>query len=187
LVYKKITKNNNDIKIVAATAISFLILITLTFYVFKELFLNKDNGSRYNTLLYTQVLNSGMPIVKVTSFEDEVLAEENITIKGEVLKLMGINMYNPMSILGREISFLNDSEQNYVQEEQAAESEPLPEQSAKGGAFTIDDFKLSDEQISLKTPGRTSEIDTDNSNNTVPLNIPNKAVEVYNPNIKKSS
>lgn len=86
-----------------ATVISLLVLIVITVYGFKALFLNNANNRRYNSLLYAQVINNSMPVIEVTTFEEEALAENNITIQGEVLKLLGIDINNPISILSREL------------------------------------------------------------------------------------
>ncbi|WP_139904054.1 stage II sporulation protein P [Clostridium thermarum] len=106
--YAGLNKSNNNLKMLFACSVSLLLLISITVYSFKIIFFNNNSSGVYNSLLYVQVLNKAMPIVEVTTFEEESMAEAAVTIKGEVLKLLGINMYNPLSIIGKEISFFSN-------------------------------------------------------------------------------
>ncbi len=103
MLYGVTIRQNNNTKAFMATVISLLVLIVATVYGFKVLFLNNGNNRRYNSLLYAQVINNSMPVIEVTTFEEEALAENNITIQGEFFKLLGIDMNNPISILSREL------------------------------------------------------------------------------------
>lgn len=112
MVYGGTIRQNDNTKVFMATVLSLLVLIIVTVYGFKVLFLNNGNNRRYNSLLYAQVINNSMPVIEVTTFEEEALAESNITIQGEVLKLLGIDINNPVSILSRELPVVKSTLNN---------------------------------------------------------------------------
>lgn len=172
MVYKKYNKNSN-IKLILASALSLLFLLAITVYGFKVLFLSK-NSSRYNSLLYVQVLNDAMPIIEVASFEKENMSEQSITIKGEVLRLLGINMYNPLSIMSREVSFFSDLTYEFSEK-----VEPKSEEVRSDYALDINPFSLSPSSISSDS---VNSGDSGNSSEE----LPNKVVQVQDPNLKQT-
>ncbi|NLZ47632.1 MAG: stage II sporulation protein P [Clostridiales bacterium] len=108
-----------------------------------------------------------MPVIEVTTFEEEALAENNITIQGEVLKLLGIDMSNPISILAREISFFKTISIN----ENIGTSTVDP-------TYAISPFNLSEGQITASS----NEV----VNNSVSRGNSGNIVDVTNPALKQN-
>lgn len=167
MLYRRVNKPNNNLKVILPSVISLLVLITVTIYGFKALFLSGGDNNRYNSLLYVQLFNSSMPIVEVTSFEKETMAEKTITIKGEVLRILGINMYNPLSIMSREISFFGDMTYEFTETGELKSDY----------ALDISPFNLS--------PGSINAGSVDNGDNNSKVDIPNNVVTVQDPSLKQ--
>lgn len=57
-----------------------------------------------------QIINFAMPLVKSISFSEDDIAEYNYSLKDELYKSLGINMNNPLSVVGKELSFLRTTD-----------------------------------------------------------------------------
>ncbi|NLP27373.1 MAG: stage II sporulation protein P [Clostridia bacterium] len=163
MLYGGTIRQNANTKFFIASIVSLIVLIAVTVYGFKILFLNNGNNRRYNSLLYAQVINNSMPVIEVTTFEEEALAENNITIQGEILKLLGININNPISILSREIPIVK------------AISNKDANMEATIADNTISPFNLSEGQITASASKRgidSGNFSRGNSGKTVDVNDP---------------
>jgi len=69
--------------------------------------LSESKGNRRN-MFYVQLLNYTLPMVKVSTFDEGDMAENEFSLKSEALKLAGIDNKNPMSILGREVACIKE-------------------------------------------------------------------------------
>lgn len=124
---------------------------------------NSYGSSMNRNMFFVQILNYTMPVVKATSFSEEDMAENNFTIGQSVLGMVGLNLNNPMSVLGRELSFINiDS-------------------SGGKDKLNVDfnHFKLDDKQIARDN-------EKTNPDTSSGLNLENKSVSVYDPKLKKT-
>lgn len=205
---------NNNFKVVLAFIFAVFIIIGTTIYVFNELFLNKTNAPQLNIFLYTKVLNTSMPIVQVTSYDEENMAEEKDSVEGELVKLVGIDMNNPISIMSREVSFFK--EVNYKTTGQSVPDDvDAQENSKKNGTSGIEPFVLNPGQVSRNnsiipgsassqngnTPGASGSTsgqgntgtsatpdnaNTDNSNTKVPPNASKPDVLIYHTHTTES-
>ncbi|NMM61959.1 stage II sporulation protein P [Clostridium sp. P21] len=138
---------------------SLIIIIVLPF-VAKA---NSYSSSVKRNLLYVQILNFTMPAVKATSFSEDDMAENRFHLKESALNMIGLKTNSPMSILSKEISYMN-----------------LDNDSSKNdGNVSFNHFKLDEKQISKENT-------KSNDNSGENLNLENKAVNVYDPKLKKS-
>jgi stage II sporulation protein P len=169
MLYRGLNKSNNNFKMVLACAVSLLVLISVTVYGFRALFLNKGNSGIYNSLLYVQVLNDALPIVEVTTFEEETMAEATVTIKGEVLRLLGLNMYNPLSIISKEVSFFSDLTYEFTDTGEVKSDYALDP--------NITPFNLTESQITAET--------SENNEDNLQEDTPNNVVSVQDPSLKQ--
>lgn len=119
------------------------------------------NGTR--NLFYVQVMNYAAPVIKVTSFDEEDMAENQFSIKDEALKLFGIDMDNPVTALTKEASFLNLGNNN---------KEPV---QVSDQDFKLNPYKLNDSDI-LK-----------NDNNSTPQNSKDNDANIYDPSLKTAA
>ena len=126
----------------------------------------KANTSSNNTkrnMFYVQILNYTMPVVKATSFNEDDMAENGFSIGQAALQMIGLNLNNPISVLGREMSFIG-----------------LNELSVKDKPnVDFNHFKLDDKQVA-----RDTEKSKPSSNEN--LNLENKVVNLYDPKLKKA-
>lgn len=124
---------------------------------------NSYGSNNNRNMFFVQILNYTMPVVKATSFSEEDMAESNYTIGQVVLGMVGLDLNNPMSVIGRELSFINiDS-------------------SGGKDKFNVDfnHFKLDDKQIARDSEKSNSDSNTD-------FNLEDKSVNVYDPKLKKT-
>ncbi|MBC2579258.1 stage II sporulation protein P [Clostridium sp. DJ247] len=124
---------------------------------------NSYNSNTKGNMLYVQLLNYAMPVIKATAFNEDDMAESNFTITRFMLSMVGLDLNNPLSVLNREIAFIG------------------PNNGDNGSSVNVsfNHFKLDDKQIS-KIDGNI------NSNNTQDLSLENKVVNVYDPKLKKT-
>ncbi|RXM67511.1 stage II sporulation protein P [Clostridium tetani] len=71
---------------------------------------NPNKYSEKNNMFYIQVLNKSIPLAKVTVFDEENLAENSFSVKRELLKLFSIKPEEPLTILGKEMAFIDTNE-----------------------------------------------------------------------------
>lgn len=124
---------------------------------------NSYSSDIKRNMIYVQILNYTMPVVKATSFNEDDMAESGMSISQGLLGIFGFNLNNPVSVLNKELSFLG--------------LEDLNSNNATNVSFNH--FKLDDKQVSKddSKPG---------SNTGENLNLENKVVNVYDPKLKKN-
>lgn len=84
-----------------------IILLIVIIFPVKAL-ANSINIYGTRNMFYVETLNYALPIVKVTSFQQEDMVENKFSIKESMLNLFGINIRNPISILNKEESCFSD-------------------------------------------------------------------------------
>ncbi|AKN34240.1 stage II sporulation protein P [Clostridium carboxidivorans P7] len=152
------TKNNLALRLYIVMMSLFIIIIVP--FVAKA---NSYSSNVKRNLFYVQVLNFTMPAVKATSFNEDDMAESRFSLSDSVLNVLGLKMNNPMSVLSKEISYMNlgnDSSKNDVN-------------------VNFNQFKLDEKQVSKDNP-------KSNDSSSGNLNLENKTVNVYDPKLKKT-
>lgn len=124
---------------------------------------NNYSSNIKRNMFYVQVLNYTMPAVKATSFNEDDMAENGFSISHMALDMIGLNLKNPISVIGRELAFVGKDDVN-VEENTNVD---------------FNHFKLDDKQVSKDTANSTP-INNEN------LNLENKSVTVYDPKLKKT-
>ena len=80
-----------------------------------------SDATEDNSLFFVQLINYTMPIIEKSSFHSEDLAEKNKSFKNEFWNMIGVDMNNPMSYIGKEAAIFNfnvsASETKVVQDE----------------------------------------------------------------------
>jgi stage II sporulation protein P len=114
-------------------------------------------------MIYVQILNYTLSVVKATSFNEDDMAENAFSINQAAMGIIGLNLNDPMSILGKELPFtgLSSSKQN------------------NDNNIQFNHFKLDDKQVS-----KNANIQKPSSDEN--LNLENKVVTVYDPKLKKT-
>lgn len=124
----------------------------------------EDAVSPDKSMFYIKLINYTIPFVKSIAVSEDDLAEYDFSIKNKLLQLIGLNLANPLSVVGKEISFLKPVDT------QVASTEGKT-------SFFINPFKLNDSNI-IKNPEQTNNTPVD-----TPTNI--NTAQVYNPKLKK--
>ena len=101
-------------------------------------------------MFYVETLNYALPIVKVTSFQQEDMVENKFSIKESMLNLFGINIRNPISILNKEESCFSDGLKS---EKKIQEPENL----------ALSPYKLNDTSIAKDPAAASSTSASDNA------------------------
>ena len=83
----------------------------ITFVIFIIIFnqaigYSSKNGLQRN-MFYVNMINFTMPQVKITSFNEEDMAENQVSIKKVFSEILGINIDEPYSVIHREMAALN--------------------------------------------------------------------------------
>lgn len=124
---------------------------------------NSYSGNINRNMIFVQILNYTLPVVKATSFNEEDMAEKGITVEQVALGMAGLNLKNPMSVVSKELSFIN-----------------LDSLEGKDKLnIDFNHFKLDDKQIAKDTEK------TDSGSNDG-LNLQNKVVNVSDSKLKKT-
>ncbi|AGK97510.1 stage II sporulation protein P [Clostridium pasteurianum] len=162
MINKGITRTSYLISILG---VSIIIFSLYTFFGFfnQAKIQNVLTGGRGN-MLYVQLVNYVMPIVKVTSFDESDMAESTFSLKSGLLNYIGVNLTKPDEILKREISYfkVDNNSINY-----------------NNKSINVSNFQLKDGDITKNTGN------SDSSNNAN-LNLPNQTYQVYNSKLKKN-
>lgn len=144
------------------------IVIIICIVVTMKFINNTFSNNKKSSILYIELLNYGMPIVKTSTDDNEHLLEAKYNFKDSILEGLGINIYNPIKIISKEIAFLS-----------------LPNSKNNSSDYISDvsfnPFKLQDNSIfknvEKENPQENKEEDTNTLVNTV--------VNVYDPKLKK--
>jgi stage II sporulation protein P len=126
-----------------------------------------------SNLFYIHIINYSMPIVKATSFEEESLSESDGTLARQMIKIMGLDIYDPIKVVGREMAVIKSL--NFEKEK--------ADGNDKNIVYNLNPFNINDSQIK-KNP--TPDGVTQPTNNEPPANSNNNAANVYNPALKKT-
>ncbi len=122
-------------------------------------------------LFYVEVLNYCFPMAKVTSFNEEDMAENSFSITEKLLEITGTDINNPLSLIGKEVSCLAAvNTKNYE-------------------GYDVQYFTLNDGQISKEGDTNTAEINNVNvvdPNLKQKLNTQKPAVLIYHTHTTES-
>lgn len=118
------------------------------------------SSSVNSNMFYVQIINYTMPLLKVTTFDPDDMAENTFSIKSKVMQFLGIDTSSPALIIGREVSFFSGNNTSYA-----------------ANVSEINPFKLSDNNISKAT-------DIDSTDNTI-VNDPSlkKTLNIDKPDV----
>lgn len=86
-----------------------------------------------NNMFYIQVLNYTLPVVKDLAYDESDMAESQMNIKTAILDYIGMDIFNPLTILSKESSYFAVS-RKYVKPEVKNQ-------------FSLNSFKLEDISI----------------------------------------
>ncbi|MFL0195804.1 stage II sporulation protein P [Clostridium sp. WILCCON 0269] len=154
--YRRINFKDN-FKLEICILVATIILVIILPCIVKA---NSYSNDKKRNMFYVEILNYTLSTVKATSFSEDDMAENSFSIRNTILKTVGLNTGNPMSLLGREVAFLelNNSEN-----------------------ISFNQFNLDDNEIQ-----KSSDVSKSNSNTENDLNLQDKTVTVYNPSLKKT-
>ncbi|OFI07198.1 stage II sporulation protein SpoIIP [Clostridium acetireducens DSM 10703] len=107
MIYKKIKVKRKIDKIKAHICLIFVLTsLILSITLPCVVRANQQNKNMKGNMFYVQLLNYTMPVVKVTSFDESDMAENTFSVKGKALDIFGIDIKDPSTILGKEVSYL---------------------------------------------------------------------------------
>ncbi len=145
--------------------IIIIICIVATMKLINSTFSNNNNKS---SILYIELLNYGMPIVNASTDNNEHLLEAKYSFKDFILEGLGINIYNPIKIISKEIAFLS-----------------LPNSKNNSSDYISDvsfnPFKLQDNSIFKNEEKGSSQENKGEDTST----LINTVANVYDPKLKK--
>lgn len=160
MVNKGINNGKNSFTLILGlTIMIFSIYIFLGFFNLQKT-QQKLTGGRGN-MFYVQMVNYVMPIVKITNFDEEDMAESTFSLKSGLLNYIGINLSNPDEILKREISYFKEDNNSF----------------SYNVYNKISDFNLKDSDITKTSTDKISNKDNNELNQTF---------QIYNPQLKKN-
>lgn len=84
----------------------------LMFFMVRFVKVTLDKDDRGN-LAYVQLLNSGMPLIKASYYDDQAYAESKITVKSLALEALNLDEVDPLSLALKQIPYLNSFEHNF--------------------------------------------------------------------------
>lgn len=167
MINKKVDKKAGALPlIIGITIIIFSLYVFFTFFNQAKIQNALTGGGRGN-MLYVQLVNYTMPIVKTTSFDESDMAESTFSLKSGILNYIGVNLNKPDEFLKREISYLKLAN-DYV-----------ANNNLNDNSINVSDFQLKDSDITKNTG------DSNPNNNSSP-NVPDGGYQVYNPKLKKT-
>jgi len=80
--------------------ILFFVLILFPYAARANVIGNSSN------LFYVELVNYTFPMIKVTSFNEEDIAENSFSLSKEILDFTGLDIKSPLSLVGKEASYL---------------------------------------------------------------------------------
>ena len=155
----KLTIKNHSNKALFLSIFTLLIIFLLGIILPKSI--NAYNEDKYPNYFYINVINNVLPILKCGVKEEQSTNSEN-SMKQTALSLLGVDIVNPISIIVKEISYLNINK--VIPDATIASNE---DETSK--PFVVTPFKLADNQVS-----KSQVTDSDVVANT------------YNPALKKT-
>jgi len=142
----------------------FTLLIIFLFGLILPKSTKAFSEGEYRNYFYVKVINNTLSLIKASNTEEQDANSEN-SMKFAALSFLGVNISNPISIITKEVAYLNNNEISTDVNENDGNNigETLK-------TFILNPFKLGEKQISK--PEANSE-----KSNTV--------ANLYNPNLKK--
>ena len=80
----------------------FLVFLTIFMFRFVKVILDKDVAGN---LSYVQLLNSGMPLVEATYYDEDAYVESDVTLKSLVLETLNIKKIDPIELAVKQIPY----------------------------------------------------------------------------------
>lgn len=163
MIYHKIKFNNKNLGFIIIVLIVFIIFVLVSGSVKAY---DKNTKITKNSF-YSKIFNYTLPMAKVVSSntEDSLNKENEPSLKEKLLKVVGLDIKDPISVVGREVSFLKEVEDQY----EITENEEGPDDNQGIGEFTLNKDSISKDVI----------------NNNTSEDLPNNVVSVYDPKLKK--
>lgn len=160
-----------------------MILIGLLLFVIissKAKAYSKDDskGNRRN-MFYMQVINYAVPMVKVNTFDEGDMVENEFSIKDEVLKGVGIDSKNPMSILGKEVACIKEYHSGALDVDNS--------EKIKSIDVALKPFTLNEDAVNKNLQQGNTIPSTNNTEKTGDENLTNINVKPDAPNLAKPS
>jgi stage II sporulation protein P len=93
-----------------------------------------ESASPEKSVFYTKLINYAMPIIKSVTLSEDDLAEYDFSIRNKFFQLLGLDVSNPLSVLGRELGLL-------------ALTDTQPASSEGKTFFSLNPFKLGENSI----------------------------------------
>lgn len=165
--YGKIGKfSYSEIKMSIAVVLFMSLVIILSAFGLTSVAGNAKNGS----YIYNYLINQTMPVVETVAQDFQEQHQVKFSIRDTFLSALGINIYNPLSVMGKEVSFFKtipfeNSNIEVVQKNFSFNPFNLDESS-------IFKNKSTNEQQSVSDPLK---------------DVPNNVVSVYDPALKKNN
>ena len=164
MYYNKLINKDKDKIIVKISVFTLLIDLLIFMCVFSKV--RADTGKRYskNNVVYIQIINYTLPSIKILNLDKVDMSENSYSIKKLALSLIGVDIYNPEKILGREVSCFDSD---------AAESK-MTFNSSENNSSSSGDFSLNSSDISKVSSENKNSNDTSNA-----------VLPAYDPKLKK--
>lgn len=152
------------------TRYSMLFIIIIICIVVTMKFINStfSNNNNKSSILYIELLNYGMPIVKASTDDNEHLLEAKYNFKDSLLEGLGINIYNPIKIISKEIAFLSLPNSKNNSNDHISD-------------ISFNPFKLQDNSIFKNVEKDNPQENKSEDNST----LVNTVANVYDPKLKK--
>lgn len=167
MVNKKI--NNEKSSFILILGITIMIF---SIYLFFSFFNEERNQERFidgtGNIIYVQLLNYVLPVIKVANFHQSNTIQYVPSLKSDILNYIGINLNHPDEILKKEISYLDE------------DNNSISYNNNEDGIADIGNFNLNNSDII-----KNSE-DNNPNGNSGNLNTPNQTSKVYDPSLKKT-
>ena len=93
-----------------------------------------EAASPEKSVFYVKLINYAMPLIKSAAFSEDDMAEYDFSIGDKFLQLLGLDVSNPLSVVGRELSILNTTDTQLTNSEGKT-------------SFFINPFKLGENSI----------------------------------------
>lgn len=155
---KKFTKG----KIYASLSLSLLLTLSFPGVIRAEA---TSAPSPDTNMFYMKLLNYAMPLAKSASVSEDDLAEYDFSIRDELLKFLGLDVSDPLSVVARELSIFKPPD-TYADNSEGKTS------------FSLNPFKLNDSNIIRNQQPSNNSTDTPT---TPAVNVS----KVYDPKLKK--
>lgn len=157
---------------------SLLIILMLVFisFVLPLFLLGAGSGEKktdgYDKNSYLKTLYYSVPLIKVVDNPKNEMMND-IGFKDRLLYVLGIDIFDPFSIVSKEISYLR-TDVKYT------------ENNEEEKKASFDSYKLNSKDVAMNVENKNVENKTENDDKNDDISdIPNRIVEVYNPKLKK--